>query len=197
MAQEYRINVTRVAKLLGAPLLAAFAALVFAGEARMAVTDQTINGTDYFPVIEPVYYSVSIYDGPKQYERDLARFSKEQRYVLAVHWYLSEVMNGGHDQFYYNDTGLVWQDARDGFIAMGIPEGAKIIETSAHRLGGKPSLIREERQKQLDESGAGFDDLDQALYDLDARRDLSKVLLTYIKAHRRAFYFTGTVHKPD
>lgn len=42
-------------------------------------------------------------DGPQRYEEDLTQFSKEQRLVLAYHWYLSEVNNGVHDQFYFND----------------------------------------------------------------------------------------------
>lgn len=38
------------------------------------VGDAEIDGADYFPVIRPVYYSVSIYDGPEKYESDLRAF---------------------------------------------------------------------------------------------------------------------------
>jgi hypothetical protein len=78
---------------------------------RMTVGDPEIQGDDYFVVIEPVFWSVSIYDGLERYEEDLANFSAEQRLVFAYHWYLSEVNNGGHDQFYYNSSGIVWPDA--------------------------------------------------------------------------------------
>ena len=84
-------------------------------EITFDIGDREIDGDDYFAVIEPVFWSVSIYDGPEKYESDLASFSNEQRLLLAYHWYLSEVNNGGHDQFYYNSTGIVWRDALKAF----------------------------------------------------------------------------------
>lgn len=166
-----------------------------AKEVQIDVTDKIIDGGSYFAVIEPVFYSVSIYDGPEQYEQDLAKYSKEQRYVLACHWYLSEVFNGGHDQFYDNSTGIVWKDAREGFLAIGAREISEIINESVSRLGGNPSAFREERQKQLERSRAEFGDLDEKLYQTERKIELSKKLLEYIKSHRDRFYFSGTVNK--
>lgn len=34
------------------------------------IGDREIQGDDYFAVIEPVFLSVSIYDGPQRYEDD-------------------------------------------------------------------------------------------------------------------------------
>jgi hypothetical protein len=126
---------------------------------RFDVADREIEGDDYFVVIEPVFLSVSIYDGPDRYEEDLAQFSNEQRLVLAYHWYLSDVNNGGHDQFYYNSTGIVWRDALKAFVAISVDAVAAIIEASARRSGGNPSLDREERQRQLDQMNPDSDDL--------------------------------------
>ncbi|HEV2904826.1 MAG TPA: DMP19 family protein [Pyrinomonadaceae bacterium] len=162
--------------------------------ARFEITDQQIEGDDYFAVIEPLHFSVSIYDGPEQYEKDLARFTKEQRLVFACHWYLSEVNNGGHDQFYDNNTGIVWKDAREGFAAIGVPEVSAIIDESTQRIKAKPSLVREERQEQIELSDANFRDLDDRLFQLEEKVDLNEQMLAYIRAHRQQFYFSGTVN---
>jgi len=91
------------------------------------IGDREIQGDDYFAVIEPVFLSVSIYDGPERYEEDLANFSTEQRLVLAYHWYLSEVNNGGHDQFYYNSTGIVWRDGSKRFVNLDTPKWSQLL----------------------------------------------------------------------
>lgn len=163
---------------------------------RFNIGDREIQGDDYFAVIEPVFLFVSIYDGPRRYEEDLAKFSTEQRLVLAYHWYLSEVNNGGHDQFYYNSTGIVWPDALKAFRELGHPEVVAIIDASVNRLGGNPSLDTEERQKQLEQMNPNFEDLDQELFRLEERANFDEKVLEFIQRHRESFLFTGVVQKP-
>jgi hypothetical protein len=160
------------------------------------VSDEQIDGDDYFAVIEPVFLAVSIYDGPEIYELNLKPFSEEQRNVLACHWYLSEVNNGGHDQFFDNNTGIVWRDAKSGFLSIGAQEISLLIEQAASRLGGNPSLVREERQQQLEAHDCQFDDLDQQLFALEKKIDLNEKLLNYIRKHRTKVYFSGQVDDP-
>lgn len=157
---------------------------------------QEIDGDDYFAVIEPVFWSVSIYDGPQRYEQDLAQFSKEQRLVLAYHWYLSEVNNGGHDQFFYNSTGIVWPDALKAFAAIGADDVAAIIEAAINRLGGSPSLDREERLRQLEQMNPDFEDLDSELFKLEENVEFDEKVLMFIRSHRQQFLFSGVVEKP-
>lgn len=162
---------------------------------RFDIGDREIQGDDYFAVIEPVFLFVSIYDGPQRYEEDLANFSTEQRLVLAYHWYLSEVNNGGHDQFYDNSTGIVWPDALKAFREIGHSEVAAIINESVSRLGGSPSLDREERQEQLAQMKSDFEDLDQELFRLEERADFDEKVLQFIRTHRESFLFSGAVKK--
>jgi Domain of unknown function (DUF4375) len=162
---------------------------------RFDIGDAEIDANDYFAVIEPVFWAVNIYDGPDTYENDLARFSMEQRYVLGCHWYLSEVYNGGHHQFYYNSTGIVWNDAKIGFESIGTAEIAAIIDESARRLGGRPSLYTEERQHQL-ANGPSLDDLDEKLFALENDLDLDVQIMEYIRKNRKQFYFSGLVDDP-
>ena len=164
-------------------------------EVSYEIGDREIDGDDYFPVIEPAYWSVSIYDGPERYDDDLKRFSEEQRLVLAYHWYLSEVYNGGHEQFFYNSTGLVWADARKVFAEIGITEVVDIIDEAGSRLGGCPSLDTEERQLQLDLMNPDFQDLDNKLFAFIDAVDIDKMIKAFIRSHRDKFYFSGIVKK--
>jgi len=163
---------------------------------RFEIGNREIDDDDYFVVIEPVFLSVSIYDGPVRYEEDLARFSNEQRLMLACHWYLSEVNNGGHDQFYYNSTGIVWKDTAKGFAAISAGEAVAIVEESVRRLGGNPSLDREERQEQVDQMNPQFDDLDNELFKLEEKFDFDEAIMGFIRAHRQRFFFSGFVEQP-
>ena len=162
---------------------------------KFEIGDNEIDVDHYFVVIEPVYWAVSIYDGVERYENDLANFSTEQRLVLAFHWYMCEVNNGGHDQFYFNSTGIVWPDALEAFTRLGLPEMAAIIIESVNRLGGNPSLDTEVRQKQLEQLNIDFEDLDEQLFELQEQPDFDPNVMEFIRAHREKFRFSGMVKK--
>jgi len=163
---------------------------------RISVDDSTIAAGDPGKVIEPVWWSANIYDGPEQYEISLLEFSHAQRFVYALVWYSSELLNGGHDQFYSNSTGIVWKDALSAFEALELPEFVSILRDSAERLGGSPSLDREARNEQLDSFKPDFSDLDQRFYEADERVNLSNRMMSFIRARPSDFYFNGKVKKP-
>lgn len=162
---------------------------------RVKIDDAVIDKNDYFAIIDPVWWSVSIYDGEKVYEENLKKFSREQRYVFAIAWHIAEVNNGGHDQFYYNSTGIVWRDALAGYKAVGLKEAADILQQSANLMGGNPSLDRATREDHLDRIAPNFEELDRRFYALK-EASIEKAILKYIRANRRAFYFDGDVEKP-
>src|SRR5689334_19584479 len=103
---------------------------------RVSITidADTIAKGDLSSIIEPVWWTAHIYGTLAIYEASLKSFSHSQRIIFALQWYQAEVDNGGHDQFYFNSTGIVWPDALAGFDAIGVPEGATIIRESAKRL---------------------------------------------------------------
>lgn len=160
------------------------------------IDDEMINLEDPLVVIDPVWWSGNIYDGVGKYNESLAPFSQEQRYIFAVMWYMVEVNNGGHDQFYFNSTGIVWKDALAGFKELGIDEAVRIIEESAVRMGGTPSQDRATRQTQLDTYKPDFNDLDTRFYELEKTINIDELMRQYIIQHRSAFYFEGNVQKP-
>lgn len=141
-------------------------------------------------IIEPVWFSVNIYDSIEQYNKDLAAFSLPQRYVFAIQWYSAEVCNGGHDQFFFNSTGIVWKDALMGLKEIGAQKNAEILESAVERMGGTPAFDREERWNQMDELEPDFDDLDDDFYEGD---NLEEIVMKYIKEHAQDFVFCGEV----
>ena len=70
-------------------------------------------------LMQPLWFTVSIYDGIDVYNENLRHFTQGQRRILALMWYDSEVSNGGHEQFFGNSTGIVWKDAIEGMHMIG------------------------------------------------------------------------------
>ncbi len=163
----------------------------------LKIDDKTIEKRDPMAVIDPLWWKVNIYGSKEDYEKDLQSFSIQQRAVFAVMWYMSEVKNGGHYQFYTNATGIVWRDAQEGFGLIGIREGKKIIAESALRFGAPPSFDRLERENQLDLINESFKDSDRLFYKLDSETDLVERIADYITANPSPFYFEGEVKIPS
>ncbi|MGA1979695.1 MAG: DMP19 family protein [Sedimentisphaerales bacterium] len=164
-------------------------------EIRIVVDDSVIDTGDIMAIIEPVWESVYMCEGEDEYINELKKFSKPQKYAFAMFWYMCEVDNGGHEQFYYNSAGIAWEDAIEGFGEAGLLEVQKILKESAKRLGGNPSKDRQERIRQLENIKPNFDDLDESYYELE--EETHEALADYIKKNRQAFYFNGVVSKPQ
>lgn len=123
-------------------------------------------------------------------------FSRSQWYVFALEWYIAEVNNGGHDQFYSNSTGIVWRDALEGCRAIGTLGFADILQQLAERLGGSPSLDRDERSQQLTELASDFNDLDDRFFKIQTNEDVDGRVMSFIRERPADFYFDGVVELP-
>ncbi len=163
---------------------------------HVLVDRAVILGTDPAAVIDPVWWTANIYAGFKEYEASLAAFSRSQRLLFAIMWYRSEVANGGHEQFYFNSTGIVWRDALAGFELLGLDEFSSALRESTARLGGQPAFDRQDRQDALDRLQPDFGDLDDRFYALEESMDLDSKMLAYMREHVEEFEFDGLVKKP-
>lgn len=162
---------------------------------HVVIDDAAINERDAFEIIEPIRWISNIYDGEEEYIKSVSSFSENQIMIHAIFTYIAEVDNGGHDQFYFNSSGIVWRNALKGFRTIGLEEVALILEESNNRMGGDPSLDRSERIRALDVLKPDFNDLDERLYEFERTTDIDKVLLDYIKKHKTDFYFEGDVNE--
>lgn len=175
-------------------------------EKHFVIDDSTIKSGDIWKIIEPAWVSISIYDDLEVYKNDLKQFSIPQKYIFAICWYRTEVNNGGHEQFYLNPTGIVWEDTLEGFKEIGLKEFEDVLSQSIRIMGGSPSKERTEREKQLDSISPGtpfnrekyiFEDIDNEYYKLEQTTNLDEKLLEYIKKNKSEFYFDGTVRVPE
>ena len=159
------------------------------------VDDETIADGDIMNIVAPLWYGVNIYGDLQDYENDLNRFTEPQKYLHAMVWYKAEIDNGGHDQFFFNSTGIVWKNALDGFRKIGFDSAAEILQEAVSLLGGSPAYDRKERQEQLDSLSDDecelLGDLDDRFYDIS---DFDDVILRFITENKEDFYFDGDIN---
>lgn len=144
-------------------------------------------------LIQPLWYSVSIYDGLDVYEQDLKPFTDAQRKILGLFWYDSEVCNGGHDQFFFNSTGIVWKDALECMRMIGASQAAENFQKAVDLFGGSIPFDRQERCMALDRLGENeafddFEQIDTCYYD---REDINELMNDYVKRHAADFVVKG------
>ena len=171
------------------------------------ITKEDILAGKYDPqsIIDPLWWSVSIYDGKEQYEKDLAPFTASQKAVFAIQWYAGEVCNGGHDQFLCNSTGIVWEDALKGFEMIGAAKCADILRDVVKKCNGSIPFDRDERNDLLDRITADpdnegeyldlFEENDSDFY--DEEDELETSIMAYVKSHADDFVFIGDVLVPE
>lgn len=168
---------------------------------KIDITREYIMSDDADPmeIINPVWWKMDIYDSYDNYLKSVEQFTKLQRYVVAVEWYESEVSNGGHDQFYSNSTGIVWEDVLNCFKMFDDKRFADILQKSAEFMGGRPSFVRKERWEQQeamsDEDAEKFDGLDDWFYNICG--GLKAELLKLIRANIDDFVYSGYTEIED
>ncbi len=156
-----------------------------------------IEQNDARAIISPAWWSMNTGDGYRAYEESLQTYPRIQRVFAALRWYKSEVDNGGHDQLFWNSTGIVWSDALEALRLLGQSGFAAILEESIRRMGGEPPARQEDRQRILEELAPSFDDLDRQFYRLDKRVQLEDRMTAYMRRHAEAFLFDGLIERPE
>lgn len=158
------------------------------------IDDEFIKTHDVWAVMVPLIYGVDYCGGEEQYYNDLAKFTVPQKYVYAIITYLAEVNNGGHPQFYFNDTGIVWKEAMEGFLAICSRENYEIIKKSTEFFGGSPSMDRRTREEAMLDTETGFEELDEHFYSIETQ--MLEKLNDYVKANSKDFCFKGEIKVP-
>ena len=161
---------------------------------HVVIDDAAIDAaTNAAALVEPIWFTSGIYDGPEQYKESTAGFSQQQQYLYAVILYRHEVDNGGHDQFFFNSSGVVWPTARAGLHELGLNEAVAILDEAVARLGCSTCLDTQSRRRQLDLVEPDFEDLDTRFYQLQKVVNFDDLLYHYVLQNRSAFYFEGDI----
>ena len=171
------------------------------------ITKEDILAGKYNPhsLIVPLCWCVKTGDGKEQYEKDLAPFTAPQRAIFAITLYFAEVCNGGHDQFLFNSTGIVWKDALKGFEMIGGAKFSEILRDVIKKCGGSIPFDWGERielhnrittnQNDEDEFIDLFGENDSDFYDI--MDELESTIMAYVQVHAEDFVFIGDVEVPE
>jgi hypothetical protein len=103
----------------------------------------------YWDLIEPVWDGINIYDGEASFLESIQPISSPFVLLYAAHFCQSEVCNGGFLQFFWNNTGVLFPEAIEGFKLIGMPQLASVLETAGTPLGSPYPRDREARWDAL------------------------------------------------
>ena len=164
---------------------------------RIVIGDAVIaSATNVFDLIEPLWEQVETCRSWAHYLTTLRPFSTSQRHLFAIQLYRVEVNNGGHDFFFWNPAGIVWEHALEGLEALGLTDVHAILKAASARLV-RPSRDRVKRQSQVDTICAPFDGLDARFYAIDRTGELHERMLAFARQHPSDFRFSGIVKTLD
>ena len=163
------------------------------------ITVEEIKETDdMWSINEPAYWSINIYGSYDDYLETSKEFTLEQRYLNAICWYFAEVNNGGHHQFLYNSTGIVWEDALAGLRLFKMDELADNLQSVIDYFGGSVPFDRAERWTILqdweneEELFDFLDGKDDVVYEYDGIFEDA-----FVHENPQLFVFDGTYTIPE
>ena len=140
-------------------------------------------------------WTINIYGSYDDYLESAKGFTLEQQYLNAISWYFAEVNNGGHHQFFYNSTGIVWEDALAGLRHFKMDELADNLQSVIDYFGGSIPFDRKERWAILkdwdDEVFDLLDKKDDVVYEYDGIYED-----VFVHEHPELFVFDGTYKVP-
>lgn len=147
-------------------------------------------------VLAPVMWSLDIYQGAAHYDEFARCFSRLQRLLNVVKLYMGEVNNGGHDQIFFNNAGLVWHDALEALKELQLDEVHTLLTQALARFDSPPSRDTAERREQLERLAPDFGDVDERFYSENRSVELGEAMRAYMLRHPDAFLFEGRVELP-
>jgi hypothetical protein len=106
-------------------------------------------GEDYWSVLDPIWDRINI-DTPETFAQTFGEVPRSLGHLYTAHFCQSEVCNGGFTQFFWNSTGVLAPEAVDGFIAIGQPHVADVVQRAINMLGSPFRRDRAARWSGLD-----------------------------------------------
>jgi hypothetical protein len=106
-------------------------------------------GENYWSVLDPIWNKTNI-DTPETFTQTFGDVSRSEGLLYAAHFCQSEACNGGFTQFFWNSTDVLASEAVDGFIAIGRPQVADVLQRAMNMLGSPYRRDRAVRWSALD-----------------------------------------------
>lgn len=103
----------------------------------------------YWKVLEPFFEAVDTGGAQEAYAASIEKLARPVVLLYATHMCLSEVHNGGLLQFFWNSSGVIAPESIEGFVAMGMPKLAYLLQQAASLLGNPYPRDRDARWEAL------------------------------------------------
>jgi hypothetical protein len=128
------------------------------------------NAPRQYPKIYANHYDRlgQFYNGRENWLRSIDGVPRPSVYLFSVHWLHLEVYNGGFWQFFFNSTGVMAPEAKQGFAAIGMKAVAEVVSQAMERVANPYPFDRSERQQRVGnpDERLDFDDLNKVFWDL-------------------------------
>lgn len=108
-------------------------------------------GNSYWKYVEPIWDTVSIYDGSEAFLSEFNKATDKQKILYSSHWAQSEIMNGGLGQFFSNPTGVLAPEAVAAFKEIGMPNCAETLTKAMKFFGENYPRERSIREEAFEE----------------------------------------------
>ena len=108
-----------------------------------------MSKTNYWDEIEQAFMEVDIYETHEVFKQGAAKYPEWKIDLLAVHWTMSEIVNGGLAQYFGNHTAVLAAEAVLGFQRIGKPELAAALQKAMALLGEPYPRERQPRGERL------------------------------------------------
>lgn len=124
------------------------------------------------------------------HETDVTTLTDEQRYYREVRCYDSEVLNGGHEQYFFNTDGDEWKWALKGLEAINAPERAEILGKVVAQFGKKglsgDEATRSRQIARLSETAEQLLEESDGRY-YDSKESITRLLYRFVMTRRDKF----------
>lgn len=141
-------------------------------------------------VIERVWDAADIYRTRKVLRSILDLATPGQCALYAIWWTQSEVNNGGFHQYFWNATGILADEALEGFRRIGAEKFADVLEAAMSIIEqeAKPADKRQLRRIVDRIDPKKFRKLDDRFFALEKGDKLFKLTAAYVREHPEEFF---------
>lgn len=114
-----------------------------------------------------------------------------------------EVNNGGHNQFFFNSSGTVYQEALEALKLIGCKDAHALLQAVVDSWPHTPSLHTQKRRETMLPPEQDYQPAEWSKWDAEALRfynlkgGIYKAAIYYLNTHRSEFYFDGVVAVPS
>lgn len=118
----------------------------------------------------------------------LDRLTPTQRIAALAFWYMSEVNNGGHFQYFVNKRGHPHQEVVHALESIGAHHSANVLRAALKRLGPTfpPSELRDAEHYLQVEEEVDLSEFDFAWGEA-GNKEVNQCLESHLQAHEREF----------